>query len=82
MDEFEKEVIEVQGVFDFRNWASFILFSYLMLLLIFGVVQTQNMDQQDIAKMNDMDIDDNAQYSTALESQNVQFPLSAFALKR
>lgn len=40
MDEFQKEVIQVQGVFDFRNWASFILFSYLMLLLILGVVQT------------------------------------------
>ena len=71
MDEFEKELTEVEGVFDFRNWASFILFSYLMLLLILGVVYTQNMDQRDVAKMNDMDIDDNAQYSAALENQNV-----------
>jgi hypothetical protein len=32
--------------------------------------------------MNDMDADENAQYSAAIENSQIQFPLSAYALKR
>ena len=43
--------------FNFKNWASLVVFTYLILLLIFGNFIAQNLDQRDIAKMNDMEGD-------------------------
>ena len=56
--EFIQPLSEAQGNFGFKNWASFSVFSYLILLLIFGMILTQNMDNRDIAKLNDMDIEE------------------------
>ena len=81
MNELLQPFSEAQGNFDFKNWASFGVFAYLMLLLICGVIVTQNMDLRDIAKMNDMDAGDDIEYA-GIENESVQFPLSAYALKR
>lgn len=52
-----------------------------MLLLIFGIIITQNMDLRDVAKMNDMDAGEDVEYA-GIENESIQFPLSAYALKR
>lgn len=57
-DEFIQPLITTQDSFDFQNWSSFIIFSYLMLLYIFGMILSSNMDQKDMAKMNDMNTDE------------------------
>ena len=62
-DEFLQPFSEAQGNFDFKNWASFGVFAYLMLLLIFGIIVTQNMDLRDVAKMNDMDAGEDVEYA-------------------
>jgi hypothetical protein len=65
--------------FNFKNWASLVVFSYLTLFLIFGNFLAQSLDQRDIAKMNDMEGDAAEGF---IQDMPVQFPLSAFALKR
>ena len=56
----------------FRNWASLIAFSYFTLLLIFGFSFPQALDQRDIAKLNDIDDDD--QFS-GIEIMEIYSPL-------
>ena len=65
--------------FNFKNWASLVVFSYLTLLVIFGNFVASSLDQRDIAKMNDMESD---AAEGIVQDMPVQFPLSAFALKR
>ena len=62
-DELLQPFSEAQGNFDFKNWASFGVFAYLLLLLIFGTIVTSNMDLRDIAKMNDMDAGEDVEYA-------------------
>lgn len=72
-DEHIRPFSEAQGTFDFKNWASFPIFVWLMVLLLFGLIVVSNMDQKDIAKLNDMDAGDDA-YS-GIENDQIQFPL-------
>lgn len=52
-----------------------------MLVLIIGLIVTQNLDQRDIAKLNDMGDGDEFQVVSA-EDDQISFPLQAYALKR
>ena len=70
-DEHIRPFSEAQGTFDFKNWASFPIFIWLMVLLLFGLIVASNMDQKDIAKLNDMDGGDDAY----IENDQIQFPL-------
>ena len=53
-DEYYRPFDPVEGNFDFQNWSSFALFCYIMLILIIGMIISQNLDQRDLAKMNDV----------------------------
>ena len=80
-DEYYRPFDPVEGNFDFQNWPSFALFCYLMLLLIVGLIVTQNLDQRDIGKLNDVGDGDEFQVMSA-EDDQLSFPLQAYALKR
>ena len=56
-NEFEIPLVDDMS-FNFKNWASLAIFTYLTFLLIFGSTYAQNLDQIDIVKMNDMDGED------------------------
>eukprot|EP00356_Strombidium_inclinatum_P001246 CAMPEP_0170511594 /NCGR_PEP_ID=MMETSP0208-20121228/66390_1 /TAXON_ID=197538 /ORGANISM="Strombidium inclinatum, Strain S3" /LENGTH=148 /DNA_ID=CAMNT_0010795151 /DNA_START=1601 /DNA_END=2047 /DNA_ORIENTATION=- len=57
-DEYILSFAETERTFNFRNWAAFTLVSYLILVIIFGLVISQNKDQKDIAKLNDIDLEE------------------------
>lgn len=66
--------------FNFKNWASLIVFTYMTLVLIFGFQIAQTLDQRDISKLNDMD-GDGATF-TGIDQMEKQFPVQAYALQR
>ena len=81
MDEYYRP-FDNSGNFNFQNWQSFVVFLYLILSFIFGFILTQNLDNKDIAKLNDMDISEEFQMANNDTNAQILFPLQSFALKR
>jgi hypothetical protein len=73
-DEYYRPYDPVEGNFDFQNWSSFTLFCYLMLILIVGMMISQNLDQRDMAKLNALGDGDEFLVVTA-DDEQVTFPL-------
>ena len=77
-NEYYRPYDEISGNFNFQNWQSFLVFMYLIVILILGLILATNFDAKDLAKLNDMD-----EHELMInEQQGVSFPLLAFALKR
>lgn len=76
-DEYTRPFDKVSGGFDFQNWQSFFLFTYLMLVLIFGLILSTSADSKEMARLNDMD---DVQFSVAASSADSEAQAQTFPL--